>query len=116
MQGKNLPDSTKVSDDMLALQRKRIAANQPIIDKVLKVLTEAENGATWRALAKARQEGLVNLVDTYKTLSIAIHDTLCHKSPFGVCLDPLCKINNEQINAGIGLIARSSELEPKEGD
>lgn len=103
--------STKVSDDMLDLQRKRIAANLPQTDKLL---TDIKNGATWKALAVARQEGLVNFVATYKTSSIAIHDILCHKSPFSACPELLCKTNNEQINAGIGLIARSSELEPKE--
>lgn len=107
MQGNN---SIKVPDDILALQRKRIAANRPQTDKLL---ADIKNGATWEALAKARQEALVNFVTTYKTLSIAIHDILCHKSPFSACLDLLCKNNNEQIDAGIGLVARSSELEPK---
>lgn len=106
------PDSTKVPDDILALSRKRIAANRPETDKLLAYI---KNGATWEAIAKARQEALVNFVATYKTVSIAIHDILCHKAPFSVCLNPLCQTNNEQIDAGIGLIARSSELEPKEG-
>ena len=109
----NMSRNKTVPDDIMALQANRIAAFRPDIDNLL---TDFKNGAAWEALAKARQEGLVNFVATYKTLSIAIHDIQGHKTPWGACPDRLCLINRDQINAGIGLIARSSELEPKEGD
>lgn len=111
MSRKNIPDSTKVPDDMLALQRKRIAANRPEMDKLL---DDIGNGATWKALAKAYKEGLVGMTRSYKTLAITVHDNQLHVPQLSVCPDPLCKVNNEQVNAGIGLIARATELEPKE--
>lgn len=107
----NLPNSTKVSDDMLALQRKRIAANSPQTDKLLEAIM---NHPVWKTVALAYKEGLVNFVDTYKTLARTIHDMQGHKTPWGACPDPLCLINRDHINTGIGLIAKATELEPKE--
>ena len=102
--------SKTVSDDMLALQRKRIAANRPQMGKLL---ADIMNKPVYKTLFQASLEGLVNFVDSYKSLSIAIHDIEKHQAPFSICMDKLCQVNNIQINEGIKLIAKLSELEPK---
>lgn len=103
--------STKVSDDMLDLQRKRIQANLAQSDELLKKLMDMP---TWEVVARFLREGLAITGDTVKTLSMLIHDKEKHRAPFSICPDALCKVNNETINQVIGLIAKVSELEPKE--
>lgn len=110
MSTRDLPDSTIVPDDMLALQRKRIAANQPEMDKLLEDMMDKP---IWKTIAKAYRDGLVNMIDTLKTVSKVVHDMSGHQISFSVCPDEFCKTANVQINEGIKLIARASELEPK---
>lgn len=105
--------STKVSDDMLNLQRKRIQANLAQSDELLKKVMDMP---TWEVVAGFIRDGLVITADTVKTLSILIHDMEKHRVPFSACPDALCKVNNETINHAIKLIVKMSELEPKEAD
>lgn len=103
--------STKVPDDLLDLQRKRIQANLSQSDKLLEKIMDMP---TWEAVAGLVRDGLVITTDTIKTLSLLFHDTWKHQSPFAHCPDPLCKVNNEAINQAIRIIATVSELESKE--
>lgn len=102
--------STKVSDDLLALQRQRIAINQPAMGNLL---TDMMDKPIWKTIANAYKNGLVNMIDTLKTVSKVVHDMSGHQISFSVCPDEFCKTANVQINEGIKLIARASELEPK---
>lgn len=111
MQGKNLPDSTKIPDSIMDLQRKRIRASLPNSDKLI---ADIMNHPVWKKVAMAYKEGMVNMTDGYKANARLIHDMLGHKISFSVCPDDNCLAFNEQINAGIGLLTRASELEPKE--
>lgn len=106
-----MKESTKVSDDMLALQRKRIAANQPEMDKLLADIMKMPAD---EAMCRILKEGLVKMTESYKILSISIHDVRGHQAPFNACQDELCLVNKGQIDASVGLIASASELEPKE--
>ncbi len=106
----NIPDSTIVPDDMLRLQRKRIAAQRPEMDKLLNDIMKQP---TYEAMLRLVKEGLVKMTESYKTLSIAIHDVRGHQAPFNACQDELCLVNKSQIDASVGLIATASELEPK---
>lgn len=105
--------STKVSDDMLDLQRKRIAANKPEMDKLLAAIMKMP---TREAMLVILKEALFKMTETVKILSLAIHEVRGHQTPFSACQDEVCQVTRGQIDAGIGLIARSSELEPKEGE
>lgn len=103
--------STKVPDDILNLQKKRIAANQPEMDKLLVDIMKMPAD---EAMCRILKEGLVKMTETVKILSISIHDVRGHRAPFNACQDELCLVNKRQIDAAVALIARASELEPKE--
>ncbi len=109
----NLPDSTKVPDDMLALQRKRIAALRPETDKLLARIAKV---SAPEAMLLVVKEGLVKMTETCKILSLAIHDVRGHQAPFTACQDEFCLIAKKQIDDGAALVVTASELKPKETD
>lgn len=107
----NMSRNKTVSDDMLALQRKQIAANSPAMDKLLARIAKV---SVPEAMLLVVTEGLAKMTETCKILSLAIHDVRGHQAPFTACQDEFCQITKKQINDGTTLVVTASELEPKE--
>ena len=103
----SLKKSTTIPPDVMAMQRKQVAANSPGTEKLV---AETMKISVDKALIEILKNSLADVTSALKSYANATHRDRHHPLPFVTCQKEECIYGRGSIDKAIGIIAKASRF------